>query len=146
MNILKRRRLNFCKIYHLENLNREMTVLRLESMEISTAKIPLILNRYFFRLIMQIYICLFCLDFSPQLKMNDEMNGTYLVNESNCSVSNNTDNSTLPAIYALGPPLATISSTCIIVGTFFSIICIYRYLRRPNLRTYFTYIVSQFSI
>ena len=75
--------------------------------------------------------------------MNEQTNATYIVNESNNSVSNNTDNSTLPVIYALGPPLATISSACIIVGTFFSIICIYRYLRRPNLRTYFTYIVRQ---
>lgn len=78
--------------------------------------------------------------------MNEGMNETYITNESNCSVSNSTDNSTLPAIYELGPPLASISSACIIVGTFFTIICIYRYLRRPNLRTYFTYIVRKLTI
>jgi len=74
--------------------------------------------------------------------MNEEMNVTYINNDSNNSFINTTDNSTIPEIYALGPPLATISSTCIIIGTFFSIICMYRYLRKPNLRTYFTYIVS----
>lgn len=64
-----------------------------------------------------------------------------LNNESNKTFENVTDNSTIPAIYALGPPLATISSTCIIIGTIFSFISIYRYLRQPNLRNYFTYIV-----
>jgi hypothetical protein len=74
------------------------------------------------------------------------MNVTYTSNESNNSSINITDNSTIPTIYELGTPLATISSTCIIIGTFFSILCIYRYLRKPNLRTYFTYIVSQLCI
>ena len=69
------------------------------------------------------------------------MNTSYIINDSNNSFINTTDNSTI-VIYALGPPLATISSTCIIIGTFFSILCIYRYIRRPNLRTCFTYIVS----
>ena len=64
-----------------------------------------------------------------------------LNNESNNTVENVTDNSTAPTIYELGPPLATISSTCIIIGTIFSLILIYRYLRQPILRNYFTYIV-----
>lgn len=67
----------------------------------------------------------------------------YEYNETNVSISNTTENSTIPVIYALGPPLATISSTCIVVGTCFSLLCIYRYLRKASLRTYFTYIVSR---
>ncbi len=78
--------------------------------------------------------------------MSEETNVTYTSNEPNNSFINITDNSTIPTINELGPPLATISSACIIIGTFFSILCIYRYLRKPNLRTYFTYIVSQLCI
>ena len=63
-------------------------------------------------------------------------------NQSNQTISNTTDNSTIPIVYALGPPLATISSICIIIGTFFSLLCVYRYFRQANLRTHFTYIVS----
>lgn len=74
--------------------------------------------------------------------MSNETNFIYVNNDSNNSFTNTTDNSTIPTVYALGPPLATISSTCIIIGTFFSMICIYRYLRKPEIRTYFTYIVS----
>ena len=71
----------------------------------------------------------------------ESMDVICLNNESNNTVENVTDNSTAPTIYELGPPLATISSTCIIIGTIFSLILIYRYLRQPNLRNYFTYIV-----
>ena len=76
------------------------------------------------------------------LKMNEETILRWMNNDTNNSSTNVTNNSTLPTIYALGPPLATISSICIIIGTFFSIMCIYRYFRDAKLRTYFTYIVS----
>ncbi|CAF3848772.1 unnamed protein product [Adineta steineri] len=72
--------------------------------------------------------------------IRDELILTYTINDTNNSLINTTENATIPSVYALGPTLATISSTCIIVGTCFSIICIYRYLRKPHLRTYFTYI------
>lgn len=55
------KKLNSYENYHLGNLNRGTTVLRVESMKISTAKISLILNR-FFRLILRIYICSFSID------------------------------------------------------------------------------------
>jgi hypothetical protein len=71
--------------------------------------------------------------------MSEEIN---VSNETNNTLINITVNSTIPPIYALGPPLATISSTCIVIGTFFSFLCIYRYLRKPKLRNYFTYMVN----
>lgn len=75
--------------------------------------------------------------------MAEEIVLFYENNDSNSSLSNQTDNSTAPTIYALGPPLATISSTCIIVGTIFSFICIYRYFRHAHLRNHFTYLVRE---
>jgi hypothetical protein len=76
--------------------------------------------------------------------MIEEIILAYRSNDTNNSLINITDNATIPIMYALGPPLATISSTCIIIGTIFSILCIYRYIRTANLRNYFTYIVSLF--
>ncbi|CAF5120149.1 unnamed protein product [Rotaria sp. Silwood1] len=78
--------------------------------------------------------------------MSEKLTLKYVLNNTNNSLINITDDSTIPTIYALGPGLATISSICIIIGTFFSIISIYRYFRKPSLRTYFTYIFHYMSI
>lgn len=63
-------------------------------------------------------------------------------NETNQTQTNITQNSTAPVIYALGPPLASICSVCILIGTLFSVLCLYRYVRRDHLRSHYTYLVS----
>ena len=63
-------------------------------------------------------------------------------NETNQTLTNVTQNSTAPVIYALGPPLASICSVCILIGTLFSVLCLYRYFRRDHLRSHYTYLVS----
>ncbi|CAF2521401.1 unnamed protein product [Rotaria sp. Silwood2] len=72
--------------------------------------------------------------------MTEEFFLNYTLNNTNSSLTNSTKNSTIPTVYSLGPGLVVASSISIVIGTFFSIISIYRYLRKPNLRTYFTYI------
>ncbi|CAF3438869.1 unnamed protein product [Rotaria sp. Silwood1] len=51
--------------------------------------------------------------------MSEKLTLKYVLNNTNNSLINITDDSTIPTIYALGPGLATISSICIIIGTFF---------------------------
>ena len=53
-------------------------------------------------------------------------------------------NTTGPLV-SLGLPLVTITSIGIIIGTFFSILCIIRYLKEPTTRTHFSYIVSKIN-
>lgn len=51
------------------------------------------------------------------------------------------DNITGP-VFTLGQPLVITTSTGIIIGTIFSLLCIIRYLTEPDLRTHYNYIVS----
>ena len=47
----------------------------------------------------------------------------------------------LSANVTISPLVALEPSICIVIRTFFSIICIVRYIRDPDLRTHYTYIV-----
>ncbi|UJR21375.1 hypothetical protein I4U23_024467 [Adineta vaga] len=53
---------------------------------------------------------------------------------------NRTANLTIGPLIALGPSLVIITSLGIVIGTIFTILCIIRYLREPDLRTHYTYI------
>ena len=61
---------------------------------------------------------------------------------SNVTVDNQTVNNATIAVFALGPPLVIISSVVIVIGTIFSVLCIVRYWREPDLRTHYNYVVS----
>jgi hypothetical protein len=51
-------------------------------------------------------------------------------------------NNTTTPVVALGFPLVVIPSIGIVIGTLFSVLCIIRYMKEPDLRTHYTYIVS----
>ena len=60
----------------------------------------------------------------------------------NFSDSNETSTLASVPIYDLAPWLVIFSSLGIIIGTLFSILCIFRYVKEPGLRTHYNYIVS----
>ncbi len=55
-------------------------------------------------------------------------------------------NNTTEAVFALGPPLVISTSTGIVIGTIFSVLCVIKYLTDPGLRTHYTYMVTKLKI
>lgn len=60
----------------------------------------------------------------------------------NSTVDNRTNNDTIIEVFDLGPPLLIFTTIGIVIGTIFTVLCAIRYIREPELRTHYNYVVS----
>ena len=65
-----------------------------------------------------------------------------MVENQTLTIQNETGSVTVVILFALGPPLLILTCIGIVVGTIFSILCLIRYYREPDIRTHYNYIVS----